>query len=109
MWRHNHHVLEMTRCESIETTLRIIRVFLWVGALMRMSGGYLPKRVVFGNLEGAVWRRRGGKEKEWTDCVQSDMRAFGKTRDWEATALEAEVWVETITEGGQRFMAAWRK
>ena len=26
-----------------------------------------------------------------------------------ATALEAEVWVETVAEGGRRFMAAWRK
>ena len=25
------------------------------------------------------------------------------------TALEAEVWVETVTEGGRRFMATWRK
>ena len=24
-------------------------------------------------------------------------------------ALEAEVWVETITEGGRRFMTAWMK
>ena len=40
-----------------------------------MSGGRLPKRIVFGNLEGAVRRGRGGKEKEWTDCVQSDIRA----------------------------------
>ena len=27
----------------------------------------------------------------------------------ESKALEAEVWVETITGGGRRFMAAWRK
>ena len=75
-----------------------------------MSGGYLPKRVVLGNREGAVWRRRGGKEKKWTDCVQSDIRAFGKARDWEETALlEADVWVETVTEGGRRLLAAWRK
>ena len=52
---------------------------------------------------------RGGKEKGWTDCVQSDIRAFGMTGDWKTTALEAEVWVETVTEGGRRFMAAWRK
>ena len=63
----------------------------------------------FGNLEGAVRRGRGEKEKEWTDCVQSDIRAFGIAGDWKATALNAEVWVETVTEGGQRFMAAWRK
>ena len=24
-------------------------------------------------------------------------------------ALNAEVWLETVTEGGRRFMAAWRK
>ena len=71
--------------------------------------GRLPKRIVFGNLEGAVRRGRGGKEKEWTDCFQSDIRAFGIAGDWKATALKAEVWVETATEGGRRFMAAWRK
>ena len=55
--------------------------------------------------------RRGGsgKEKEWTDCVQSDNRAFGIAGDWKATALKAEVWVETVTEGGRRFMAEVEK
>ena len=74
-----------------------------------MNSGRLPKRIVFGNLEGAVRRGWGGKEKEGTDCVQSDIRAFGIAGDWKATALKAEVWVETVTEGGQKFMAAWRK
>ena len=41
----------------------------------------------------------GRRKLEWTNCVQSDIRAFGI----------AEVWVETVTEGGRRFMAAWRK
>ena len=55
-------------------------------------------------------RGRGGKEKEWTDRVQSDIRAlFGITGDWKAMALKAEVWVEAVREGGRRFMAAWRK
>ena len=54
-------------------------------------------------------RGRGGKEKEWTDCVQSDIRAFGITADWKTTTLKAEVWVEAVTEGGRRFMAAWRE
>ena len=75
-----------------------------------MSGRRLPKRIVFGNLEGAAVRRgRGEKEKEWTDCVQSDIRAFGIAGGWTATALKAKVWVETVTKGGRRFMAAWRK
>ena len=103
-----NRALEINRCESIEKTLRT-RILLWAEALIRTSGGWLPKRVVFGNLEGAVRRGRGGTEKKWTDCVESDIRAFSIAGDWKATALEAEVWVETVTEGGRRFMATWRK
>ena len=54
-------------------------------------------------------RGRGGKEKDWTDCVQSDIRAFGITGNWKTMAVKAEVWVEAVTEGGRRFMAAWRQ
>ena len=82
---------------------------MWAGMFIRTSGGRLPKRIVFGNLEGAVQRGRGGKEKKWAYYVQSDIRAFGIAGDWRATALKAEVWVEAVTEGGRRFMAAWRK
>ena len=103
-----NRALGITRCESIETTLRTRRLLL-AGTLIRMSGGRLPKRIVFGNLEGAVRRGRGGKEKEWADCIQSDSRVFGIAGDWQATALKAEVWVEAATEGGRRFMAACRK
>ena len=84
-----NRALQITRCESIET-LRTSRL-LWMGTLIRMSRGRLPKRIVFGNLEGAVRRGRGGKEKEWGDCVQSEIRAFGITGDWKVTALKAEV------------------
>ena len=78
-----NRALEITRCESIETTLRTRRL-LCERTLLRMSGRWLPKEIVFGNLEGAIWRGRGGKEKEWTDCVQSDIRAFGIAGDWKA-------------------------
>ena len=54
-------------------------------------------------------RGRDGKEKEWTHYVQSDVRAFDIAGDWKVTALEAEVWVETITDGGRRLIATWRK
>ena len=47
--------------------------------------------------------------EEWTDCVQSDIRAFGITGDWETIAVKAEVWVEAVTKGGRRFMTAWRQ
>ena len=54
-----------------------------------MSGGRLSKRIMSGNLEGAVPRGRGGKDnKEWTDCVHNDIRAFVITGDWEAMVLK---------------------
>ena len=74
-----------------------------------MSGGRLPKRIMFEILEGAVRRGQGGKEKEWTNCVHSDIRAFGMTGNWKAMALKAEICVEAVTAGRRRFMAAWRK
>ena len=42
-----------------------------------MSGGRSSKRNMFRNLESAVRRGRGGKGKEWGDCVQSDSRELG--------------------------------
>ena len=97
--------LEITGFESIETTL-CTRRLLWARTLIRMSSGRVPKRIVFGNLEGAVRRGRCGKEKKCIDCVQTNVRAFGITGDWKATALEAGVWVETVTVIGRKFMAA---
>ena len=64
---------------------------------------------MIGNLEGAVRRGRSEKEKEWTDCVQSDIRTFGIAGDCKVTALEAEAWVEMVTEGGRRCIATRRK
>ena len=74
-----------------------------------MSDGQLSKRIVFGILEGAKWRRWGGQDKESDDRVHSNVNAFDTADDWTATALEAGLWDETITEREQRFMAEWRK
>ena len=82
---------------------------MWVGAFIQMSGGWLPQQILFRNLEGSVRKGRCGKKKEWTDCVQSNIRAFDIAGDWKVTTLEAEVWFEIVTESGRRFVAAWRK
>ena len=67
---------------------------------------FLPKRIVLGNHEGAVRRGRVGRRK----CGPIAYRATsGRLAKWKATALKAEVWVDMVTEGGRRLMAAWRK
>ena len=42
-------------------------------------------------------------------CGPDLIRACGITGDWETMAVKAEVWVEAVTKGGRRFMAAWRQ
>ena len=86
----------------LQSRQRCAREDFFVGGGRSFGARRLPKkRIVFGNLQGAMRRGRGGKEK--------DILSFGIAWEWKATALEADVWVETVTEGGRRFMAAWRK
>ena len=82
---------------------------MWAGALIQMSGERLQKRTVFRGLGGAVRRGQGGKEKEWTNCVKCDIREFGIAGDGQVMALEAEVWIEMVTEDRRRFATALRK
>ena len=64
---------------------------------------------MFENLEGAMRKSRGGKQKQGADCLQSDIWAFGIAGDREVQVLEAEMWDKTVTEGGRRLMASWMK
>ena len=80
-------------------------MYLWAGVLIRISGGLLRKRIMFGNLEGTVRRGRGGKEKEWTDYIRSDgIGGIRKRRHW-----RQRCGVRYVTKIGWRFMAAWKK
>ena len=54
--------LEITGCESIETTSRTKRR-LWAEALIRMSGVQVPKLLVFGNFGGWSAERTGSERK----------------------------------------------
>ena len=77
---------------------------------MRMDARRLPRRLILGKLDGARKRGRGGKEKEWVDCVEKDVRAFGISGDSEALSLQKDEWYSsTVVEGGRRFMDALRR
>ena len=74
-----------------------------------MDDGRLPKRVMFGTIKDGVKKGRGGQEKEWVACVESDVRSFKIQQNWKHAARDAQSWTETVTEGGRRFMTEWRK
>ena len=60
-------------------------------------------------LSGCSAERTGWEGERVNRLRLSDIRAFGITGDWKATALKDEMWVDMVTEGGRRFVAAWRK
>ena len=66
-----NRALEITRCESIEITLRT-RKLLWAGVLIRMSGGRLLKRIVSGNFEGRCSAERAGWKGERVDRLRTE-------------------------------------
>ena len=53
----------------------------------------------------------GGWEEKRVDRLHTEWRVWGFdiAGGLKATALEAGVWVEMVTEGGRRFMAGLRK
>ena len=56
--------------------------------------------------------RERGQGKVYFPCSadhEQDWQPYPVDPYWKATTLKAEVWVETVTVGDQRFMAAWRK
>ena len=57
-------------------------------------------------------RERGQQGKVYFPCSadhEQNWQPYPVDPYWNTTASKAEVWVETVTEGGRRFMAAWRK
>ena len=80
------NTLIKTRSESIEATLRRMRI-LFAGFVARMGGTRLPKYVMFGELVGGVGCV-GGQEKEWMRCFLDDLRAFGINADQWTTAAQ---------------------
>ena len=83
---------------------------MWEGALIRMDNRRLPRRIMVGTLDNPGRRGRGGKEKEWTDCVADDLRLFGigDGEGWKTVALDPGKWWEVVMEEGRTFMATWR-
>ena len=50
-----------------------------------------------------------GRRKSIPIASRAASGRLAQRGDWKATALKAEVWVETVTEGGRRFCVEERK
>ena len=94
-----------TGCENVETTARK-RKTIFAGFVARMDNGRLPKRVMFGEVEGAkgYW---GGQERDWMGCLEHDLSLFNlptEAEHWALAATKPGKWFRRIEEAAEQYM-----
>ena len=104
----NADALAKTGCENIGTTVRKGRI-LFAGFLARMDNERLPKRVMFGELEGGKGYV-GGPEQDWMDCLEHDLSLFNlpiETKQWMLAAKNSSKWFRRNEEAAEQYMKQW--
>ena len=66
--------LGKTGCENVETTVRK-RKILFAGFVARTDNERLPKRAMFGEMEGGQGYS-GGQKQDWMGCLEHDLSLF---------------------------------
>ncbi|XP_065178719.1 uncharacterized protein LOC135809311 [Sycon ciliatum] len=59
----------------------------WLGHVARMDSSRMPRQILFGSL--LTRRPAHGPRKRWKDCVVSDVRVRGLTKEWYPIACES--------------------
>ena len=77
----------------------------WAGHIRRMDDARLPKKLMFGEVEGGR-RTRGRPKLTWDKCFEKDCEARGVV-NWKATAKNRLEWKKVVTSrtsrsGGKR-------
>ena len=94
-------------CENIDTTVRKRRILV-AGFVARMDDERLPKRVMFGEVDG----RKGysdGQEQDWMGCLERDLSLFGmptEAKHWVAAKKPGE-WFRRVEEAAEQYMKRW--
>lgn len=101
-------VLELTKCECIEATIRKRRL-RYAGELARMKSSRLQLQLLLGEVEGGK-RKAGRGTKDWTQCLREDLNKFKiPATTWISTAQSEKAWLKEIDEGTSRFMSDWKR
>ena len=75
----NKSILQRCGVHSIANCLSYRRL-RWLGHLARMSDERMPKKLLFGVLEGTA--PRGRPSKQWHDNVRSDLKKLNICYSW---------------------------
>ena len=82
--------LAKTAYENVDTTVRKPRI-LFAGFAARMDNERLPKRVMFGEVDGGKGYS-GEQEQDWMDCLERDLSLFSlptEAKHWTLAAKKS--------------------
>ena len=75
----------------------------WLGHVMRMDYGRIPKDLLYGELVQAK-RPTGRPQLRFKDVCKRDLKALNiDQNNWEATALRRSAWRQTVQKGLSNF------
>ncbi|XP_050707960.1 uncharacterized protein LOC126993145 [Eriocheir sinensis] len=94
----NNTVLERAGMTSMFTLLKQRRM-RWLGHVVRMDDGRIPKDLLYGELTEGT-RPTGRPKLRYKDVCKRDLKALHiNTDSWEATASERSAWRQAIQQG----------
>ena len=94
----NNTVLERAGCTSMFTLLKQRRM-RWLGHVVRMDDGRIPKDLLYGELVQGK-RPTGRPQLRFKDVCKRDLKALNiDQNNWEATALRRSAWRQTVQNG----------
>ena len=94
----NNTVLERAGCTSMFTLLKQRRMH-WLGHVVRMDDGRIPKDLLYRELEQGK-RPTGRPQLRFKDVCKRDLKALNiDQNNWEATALRRSAWRQTVQKG----------
>ena len=98
----NNTVLERAGCTSMFTLLKQRRM-RWLGHVVRMDDGRIPKDLLYGELVQGK-RPTGRPQLRFKDVCTRDLKALNiDQNNWEATALRRSAWRQTVQNGLSNF------
>ena len=80
-----------------------MRCIRWLGYVVRMDDGRIPKDILYGELVQGK-RPTGRPQLRFKDVCKRDLKALNiDQNNWEATALKRSAWRQTMQKGLSKF------
>ena len=90
-------VLKKAKMQSPHTLLKLAQL-RWTGHVTRMPDEWLPKKVLYGELQEGK-RSRGGQKKCYKDTLKASLKDFNiPTESWEQAAQDRTNWLASSTK-----------